>query len=177
MRSDPVNRTDPTGRAGVGHNSATFGEVLEEIATEVVEAGKTGIKSLRGGLVGVVVGFGLKPTPLNQGEAQFLAGREISQQVSRRQNSLNARHREAAIREARGEVVARRPDGKPYDHINEIRETANGLRGDIKRIDRQLGRDDLSQATRATLQGARAEASRLLDVARRTLEKVREIQR
>lgn len=176
VSGDPLNKTDPTGKSGIGHNSASFGEILDDIATEAVEVAKTGARSLRGGLAGIIVGVGLKPTTLNQGEAQFLAGREISQQVSRRQNSLDARHRDAAIREARGEVVARRVDGKPYDHINEIRETANGLRGDIRRIDRQLGRDDLPQSTRDTLQSARGEASKLLDVARRTLEKVAEIQ-
>lgn len=173
--NDPMNKADPTGKAGIGHNSASFGEILTDVATEVVETAKTGVPSLRWGLGGAIVVIGLTPTPLNQGEAQFLGAREIGQQVSRRQNSLDSRHRDAALREARGEVVARRPDGKPYDHINEIRETANGLRGDIRRIDRLLGRDDLSQSTRATLQNAKAEASKLLGVARRTLEKVKEI--
>lgn len=123
-----------------------------------------------------MIAWAATPTPLNNGEGAFLAARDVSDQVARRQNSLDERHRNAALREARGEVVATRAkDGKPYDHINEIRETANGLGNDIKRIDKQLARSDLAKGNREIYEAARSKASNLLDIANRTLRKVDEI--
>ncbi|MFJ6833885.1 polymorphic toxin type 28 domain-containing protein [Streptomyces sp. NPDC091209] len=45
----------------------------------------------------------------------------------------NHNHYSAARREARGEVVARKPDGTPFDHISDLKQARNGLEG-IRRI-------------------------------------------
>ncbi|MFK4071772.1 polymorphic toxin type 28 domain-containing protein [Streptomyces sp. NPDC029674] len=45
----------------------------------------------------------------------------------------NHNHYSAARREARSEVVARKPDGTPFDHISDLKQARNGLEG-IRRI-------------------------------------------
>ncbi|WUM81700.1 polymorphic toxin type 28 domain-containing protein [Streptomyces sp. NBC_00328] len=45
----------------------------------------------------------------------------------------NHNHYSAARREARGEVVARKPDGTPFGHISDLKQARNGLEG-IRRI-------------------------------------------
>jgi RHS repeat-associated protein len=45
----------------------------------------------------------------------------------------NHNHYSAARREANGEVVARKPDGTPYDHITDLKQARNGLES-IRRI-------------------------------------------
>ncbi|MFJ4325504.1 polymorphic toxin type 28 domain-containing protein [Streptomyces tricolor] len=39
----------------------------------------------------------------------------------------NHNHYNAARREANGEVVARKPDGTPFDHIAELKQAREGL--------------------------------------------------
>ncbi|MFC7928409.1 polymorphic toxin type 28 domain-containing protein [Streptomyces cinereoruber] len=39
----------------------------------------------------------------------------------------NHNHYSAARREAGGEVVARKPDGTPFDHVQDLTQAANGL--------------------------------------------------
>ena len=70
---------------------------------------------------------------------------------------------DAARREAAGEVVARRADGTPWDHVTELQDAQRGL---LKRIDvlqRKLSDPRLSAAERAEAQRELGEASRLLD--------------
>jgi hypothetical protein len=70
---------------------------------------------------------------------------------------------DAARRELNGEVVALRPDGKPYDHVNEVQEAQEGLLNTIGDIQRRLGRSDLSAAQRVQLERELGRASRMLD--------------
>jgi hypothetical protein len=70
---------------------------------------------------------------------------------------------DAARRELRGEVVARKPNGTPYDHVGEVREAQTGLLNRINQINRRLGWPGLSATERASLTRELGEASRLLD--------------
>ncbi len=76
---------------------------------------------------------------------------------------LTDRDLDAARREAAGEVVARRSDGTPFNHVQEVRDAQQGLLNRIQRINGQLGRPNLPEAERHALQGELSEASRLLD--------------
>jgi len=50
----------------------------------------------------------------------------------------NHNHYSAARREANGEVVARKPDGTPYDHITDLKQARNGLEGIRKVLEKEL---------------------------------------
>lgn len=83
--------------------------------------------------------------------------------TDRLKEHLTDRDLDAARREANGEVVARKPNGEPYDHINEVREAQHGLRSQIIRLQRKLGDTRLSPEDRAATQAELSEASRLLE--------------
>jgi hypothetical protein len=70
---------------------------------------------------------------------------------------------EAARRELNGEVVKLRPDGKPYDHVAEVRQTQNKLQHRIDALKRLIGDTRVSEADKAIAQQELSEASRLLD--------------
>jgi hypothetical protein len=61
----------------------------------------------------------------------------------------NHNHYSAARREAKGEVVARRPDGTPYDHIGELEDAYRGL----ENVRLQLEREIRNQPTSLTPRG------------------------
>jgi len=73
------------------------------------------------------------------------------------------KHLSAAGRERKGQVVSRKADGKPFDHVSEVRNAQRGLRKRIVRIKRQLGDSSLSQTQREALTRELGEASRMLD--------------
>ncbi|MEU4556715.1 polymorphic toxin type 28 domain-containing protein [Micromonospora violae] len=69
-----------------------------------------------------------------------------------------------AQRELRGEVLsARRSNGTPYDHIDEVTSAQAGLYNRIGTIKSRLGTVNLDSATRASLQIELGYASRMLD--------------
>jgi RHS repeat-associated protein len=70
---------------------------------------------------------------------------------------------DAAKRELNGEVVARRPDGTPYDHVTEVRQAQQGLVNRIESINKRLGYPSLDPVARAELQTELSQASKLLD--------------
>lgn len=76
---------------------------------------------------------------------------------------LSSRDLDAARREAKGEVVARKPSGKPYDHVREVENAQAGLVKLIQRLKRKLGHPRLSEAELDLTQKRLGEASRLLD--------------
>ncbi|MEY9873697.1 RHS repeat-associated protein [Streptacidiphilus sp. MAP12-33] len=64
-------------------------------------------------------------------------------------------HYSAARREANGEVVARRADGRPFSHISDLQQARDGMLGVHKTLTRQLmrGGEGMSQETRDLLSG------------------------
>jgi RHS repeat-associated protein len=168
VRNNPVNRTDPTGLAGVGHNSASFGETLLDAAERSAKFTATRIL---GGLAMLASSTGAGPDD-NPAADKIIRFHE--QRINNRLDVVNARHIEAALREAKGQVVARRPDGKPFDHINELREARNGLLNDIRALKGQYGRG-LGEDQVIRVRDALSRASNMLDKVNRTLEKVNRI--
>ncbi len=97
---------------------------------------------------------------------------ELEDRIGRRANTLNRRHYQAAAREARGEVVARRPDGRPYDHIADVRQATRALRSDLIRSERLLRSGNLSPESAASLRSASARGQRLLNEAESVLRRI-----
>ena len=76
---------------------------------------------------------------------------------------LTDRDLDAARRELNGEVVARKPSGQPWDHVDEVRNAQRGLVRRIDQLKRLLGDSRVSPAERGAYETELAEASRLLD--------------
>lgn len=79
---------------------------------------------------------------------------------------LTPRHLDAARRESRGEVVKRKADGTPYDHVTEVSEAQQGLLNRIEDIKKALRDPNLSEGQRTALEEELSEASLLLDWSR-----------
>ncbi len=170
MGPPPIGHNQPT-PAGAGHNG---GPPLDDDSS--VNSPKARVIT-----VGSLVALGIAVVGTDawlqaRANPDSGPGSQLYAQVARRGNSLDARHREAAIREAKGQVVKIRKDGKPFDHINEIRETANGLRRDIAAAKWLISQPNVPIGQKLRAQHALSLGTTYLGVARRTLQKVREIQ-
>ena len=60
-------------------------------------------------------------------------------------------------------MVARRPDGEPFDHVTKVRQGQRGLVTRITQLLRLLGDTRTTDAERPALEAELSEASRLLD--------------
>jgi len=80
----------------------------------------------------------------------------VGRAIGKAQNILakvfNPEHFQAAQKEAQGIVVALGPDGKPFDHIGEIRQSLNGLKNSATTLTNALKDSNLSQAGREAIQ-------------------------
>ncbi|MFB9687335.1 polymorphic toxin type 28 domain-containing protein [Amycolatopsis plumensis] len=83
--------------------------------------------------------------------------------TDRLREHLTDKDLDGARRELNGEVVARKGDGTPWDHVTEVREAQNGLSNQINRLKRQLSDSRLSPEDRPAVEAELSEASRLLD--------------
>ncbi|MEY8042170.1 putative T7SS-secreted protein [Saccharopolyspora cebuensis] len=83
--------------------------------------------------------------------------------TDRLKEHLTERDLDAARRELDGEVVARKPNGEPWDHVKEVQDAQRGLSNRIDQINRQLGNTRTTPEQRAALEDELSEASRLLD--------------
>ncbi|MEU8229173.1 putative T7SS-secreted protein [Actinoplanes sp. NPDC048967] len=89
--------------------------------------------------------------------------RSAPRKTDRIKEHLTEKDLDAARRELDGEVVARKPDGTPWDHVDEVRNAQRGLVNRIRQLKREVGDPHLSAAERADAQAELGEASRLLD--------------
>lgn len=69
----------------------------------------------------------------------------------------------AAARELKGEVVARKKSGTPWDHVHEVTDAQNGLMKVIGGINKKLSHPHTSGAERELLTADLGRASRMLD--------------
>ncbi|RSM41902.1 hypothetical protein DMA12_23465 [Amycolatopsis balhimycina DSM 5908] len=83
--------------------------------------------------------------------------------TDRLKEHLTDKDLDGARRELNGEVVARKGDGTPWDHVTEVREAQNGLSNQINRLKRQLSDSRLAPENRPAIEAELSEASRLLD--------------
>lgn len=77
--------------------------------------------------------------------------------------ALDDRHLDAARREIGGEVVARKADGTPYDHITEVANSQQGVVNEIQAMERKLGHPGLEEQTRVDTTDRLSRYSRFLD--------------
>ncbi|MCX4734896.1 putative T7SS-secreted protein [Streptomyces sp. NBC_01363] len=77
----------------------------------------------------------------------------------------NHNHYDAARREANGEVVARKPDGTPFDHIADLKQARNGLDKVRKVIELELKQlpESLTERGLEVLMNKQVEVNRLLN--------------
>jgi Bacterial toxin 28 len=87
----------------------------------------------------------------------------FGQKLDNLSSHLTDRDLDAARRELDGQVVARKADGTPWDHVQEVRDAQQGLLNVIDRINRQLASPGLSDLDRASLTGDLSRASKMLD--------------
>ena len=85
---------------------------------------------------------------------------------------LTQRDLDAARLELRGQVVAVKGSGVAYDHVNEVRDSQNGLIRQINRINGLLNRSNLSGQARERLEAALSRASKALDYSKNFVPRV-----
>jgi hypothetical protein len=137
----PLNAISTAGVvAGAGITAAATGDLLQHAATD------DQISPLQKG--------GDEPTG---------TGGKSGTKTDRLKEHLTEKDLDAARRELNGEVVARKADGTPWDHVDEVQNAQRGLVNRINQLNRQLGDSRLSDADRAAAQSELSEASRLLD--------------
>ena len=83
--------------------------------------------------------------------------------TDRLKEHLTDRDLDAARRELNGEVVARKPDGTPWDHVREVKEAQLGLVNRIEKLKRQLTDSRTAASDKPALVAELSDASRLLD--------------
>jgi hypothetical protein len=89
--------------------------------------------------------------------------RSAPSKTDRMKEHLTDRDLDAARRELKGEVVARKADGTPWDHVDEVRNAQRGLVRRIGQLKRLLEDQRISGADRSSYESELSEASRLLD--------------
>lgn len=163
---DPINAIDPTG------NNA-----LSDYAADTLDGLTGGVST---SLAGKAFGFDPDCSSIGDGPAAQIAGvvgfGKVKAGVNGARGAVNAvrktdrikqhatpRDLDAARRELGGEVVKRKPDGTPYDHVGEVRDAQRGLLNRIETIKQRLGYPGLTQVEREALQDELGDASRLLD--------------
>jgi len=70
---------------------------------------------------------------------------------------------DAARREMKGEVVARKPNGVPWNHVQELSDAQNGLMKRISKLKQTISDPKISQDARKAAEKELGDASRLLD--------------
>ncbi len=87
-----------------------------------------------------------------------------SESIDNQLEHLTQRDLDAARRELAGEVVKRKVStGKPWDHVQEVRQAQTGLRNTINSIKNRLSYPQLDSAERPGLMADLARASRIYD--------------
>jgi hypothetical protein len=133
---------------------------IERTASEQAVAANWGTGAVAGGPApGAAADGHLVPDNGVDGGAR----RHAPTKTDRLKEHLTDRDLDAARRELDGEIVARKPDGTPWDHVREVREAQLGLVNRINRLKRQLGDSRTANVDKPALQAELAEASRLLD--------------
>ncbi len=165
---DPINLSDPSGLCSIAPWKAD--SCLAEPAAKILDGVTGGISTQ---LAGEAFGFDPACTgwsDINIGLAagfvgfgKFKTAARAARKTDRIKEHVTHRDLDAARRELDGEVVARRADGTPYDHVDEVRNAQRGLANRIDVLNRRLGNPNLTAAERADMQAELGEASRLLD--------------
>ncbi|MFI2511303.1 polymorphic toxin type 28 domain-containing protein [Streptomyces sp. NPDC018972] len=87
----------------------------------------------------------------------------FSAKLDRLSEHLQMKDLTAAARELKGEVVKRKANGVPWDHVHEVRDAQNGLLKAIADINKKLAHPKTGGAERDLLVADLGRASRMLD--------------
>jgi uncharacterized protein YukE len=184
-----VNGLASAGNAMLNHPGETAAMVGGVALTAVSAGGEglgvaldaTGVGAVAGvplnalSAAGVVAGVGITgaaATSLMQNAAGEDAvspmrgsepARSAPSKTDRMKEHLTDKDLDAARRELNGEVVARKPNGQPWDHVDEVRNAQRGLVRRIDQLKQLLGDSRVAEADRAAYEAELSEASRLLD--------------
>ncbi len=142
--------------AGVPINIASAGMIVAGVGVTAAAAGSLAAHAAGDDRVEVM-------NRIEEPAGPGSSGRSGSTKTDRLKEHLTDRDLDAARRELDGEVVARKADGTPWNHVQEVREAQNGLLNRIAQLKKTLGDLRLSDAARAEAQRELSEASRLLD--------------
>lgn len=77
---------------------------------------------------------------------------------------LTSRGLDAAKRELGGEVVARKADGTPWDHVGEVRDAQQGLLKRLHQVKVQMSKAGVDDPSFPSLQDELSQASKLLEL-------------
>jgi Bacterial toxin 28 len=101
--------------------------------------------------------------PTNPADTGIDQDKPGSTKTDRLKEHLTPRDLDAAQRELKGEVVARKSGGDPWDHVSEVRDAQQGLVNRIAQLKKQLADSRSTPTERAAAQTELSEASKLLD--------------
>ncbi|WP_210164777.1 polymorphic toxin type 28 domain-containing protein [Rhizobium sp. CF080] len=182
-QNDPINKSDPNGHQGIGHNGGPRLDPLDPDGDGdiegfdrypgvpdrmIPEVDPLGASLIGGGILGLgLLGAALS----NPADALTKTQQDVIQGIENRiANTLNEKHYDAVRAELEGNVVATKPNGTPYDHITEVREARAGQIDAAKNIQTALGSPSLNPAARETLEQALSKASKSIDEATKALK-------
>jgi hypothetical protein len=171
VRNDPVDGKDSSGMCGPC--VLAIPEVIEAIGfgIDALEAAGTTDAAISG------AGTAARVAVVSAGGAKIAMSITHALADVRGPLSLfKPRDIDAALREARGEIVAVKPNGQPYNHIAKLQDVANGLTKGIDRIKGIMGDTRTSSSERASLKNLLSSTSKLLDTIKGTLSEVKKIQ-
>jgi hypothetical protein len=70
----------------------------------------------------------------------------------------------------RGGVVARRPDGTPFSHIEKVNQALQGLKKQIENLKKMLSDPKLGKKTRKAVEGTLSKAGKQADEVEKALQ-------
>ena len=125
-----------------------------------VTLGKLGAKGAAlAGVVGGIGKFGDEAAEIVTGYGRYV------RRVDNYKHALDPNHVRAAAKEKAGEILKRKPDGAPFDHLGETRRAMAGAKDHIINLKKHLSDPNLSQADRAVIEEELRLLSRMLDQA------------
>jgi hypothetical protein len=105
--------------------------------------------------------------------ANKTASSPFSADIDAHAEHLTMKDLTGAQRELKGEVVKRKANGVPWDHVDEVRNSQRGLLKQIAAINRKLGHPGTSGAMRDLLVADLGRASRMLDFSEQFVPRVK----
>jgi hypothetical protein len=84
-------------------------------------------------------------------------------------HALSVEHLNAAKIEKAGDIVKRKANGKPFDHLTETRQAIKGVMAQLEKAKKALGTNNLSPEMTQKIQKDISELSRMRSRARRIL--------
>lgn len=151
---DPINNADPLGLCG------PLTTICARITLYFLTRAAPMIARAGAAMTGL---YGPSPAVATQTNARAAATLGRLTAVYRGNiDKLDDMHLDAAVREQAGEIVALKPNGDPFDHLQEVRNAMQGMRNVVAGVNRLVNNGQPTVAQRAEAQLLREEAIRAL---------------